>query len=94
MSLTVKTDDVTKGRKDADPHWAVTGGSGVNGLLIVYTAFRFFVLVHFGLLPSYIVPRYHIVYPGYQRFFLACDGELPFFRPQAEDTSGEARVTF
>ena len=35
MSLTVKTDDVTKGRKDLDPHGrlrAVTGGSGANGL--------------------------------------------------------------
>ena len=36
-------------------------------------------------------------YPGYQRFFLACDGELRFVgrrptsvRPKAEDTSGEA----
>ena len=66
----------------------------MNGLIIVYTAFRFFVLARFGLLPSYIVPRYHIVYPGYQRFFLACDGELHCFRPQAEDTSGEAWVTF
>ena len=40
-------------------------------------------------------------YPGYQRFFLVCDGELRFVgrrptrvRPKAEDTSGEARVTF
>ena len=32
-------------------------------------------------------------YPGYQRFYsLACDEELR--RPQTEDTSGEARVTF
>ena len=33
--MTVKTDDVTKGRKDLDPHGsarAVTGGSGANGL--------------------------------------------------------------
>ena len=33
--MTVKTDDVTKGRKDPDPHGrlrAVTGGSGANGL--------------------------------------------------------------
>ena len=36
-------------------------------------------------------------YPGYQRFFLACDVELRFVghrptrvRPKAEDTSGEA----
>ena len=36
-------------------------------------------------------------YPGYQRFFLACDGELRFVghrptrvRPKAEDTRGEA----
>ena len=36
-------------------------------------------------------------YPGYQRIFLACDGELRFVgrrptrvRPKAEDTSGEA----
>ena len=37
MSLTVKTDDVTKGRKDLDPHGrlrAVTGGSGANGLRV------------------------------------------------------------
>ena len=39
----------------------------------------------------------HFDYPGYQRFFLACDGELRFVgrrptrvRPKAEDTSGEA----
>ena len=32
MSLTVKAVDVTKGRKDADPTRAVTGGSGANGL--------------------------------------------------------------
>ena len=35
LSLTVKTDDVTKGRKDLDPHGRlrpVTGGSGANGL--------------------------------------------------------------
>ena len=39
----------------------------------------------------------HFDYPGYQRFFLACDGELPFVgrrptrvRPKAEGTSGEA----
>ena len=38
----------------------------------------------------------HFDYPGYQRFFLACDGELRFVgrrptrvRPKAEDTSGE-----
>ena len=33
--MTVKTDDVSKGRKDLDPHRrlrAVTGGSGANGL--------------------------------------------------------------
>ena len=46
------------------------------------------------------------LYRGYQRFFLACVGELRFVgrrptrvRPKAEDTSGEAaiknaRVTF
>ena len=31
LSLTVKTDDVTKGRKDVDPHrwlWAVQGRMG------------------------------------------------------------------
>ena len=39
----------------------------------------------------------HFHYPGYQRFFLACDGELRFVgrgptrvRPKAEDTSSEA----
>ena len=39
----------------------------------------------------------HFHYPGYQRFFLACDGELRFVgrrptrvRPKAEDRSGEA----
>ena len=32
LSLTVKTDDVTKGRKDVDLHGRVTGGSGANGL--------------------------------------------------------------
>ena len=39
----------------------------------------------------------HFDYPGYQRFFLACDGELRFVgrrttrvRPKAEDTSCEA----
>ena len=39
----------------------------------------------------------HFDYPGYQMFFLACDGELRFVarrptrvRPKAEDTSGEA----
>ena len=37
------------------------------------------------------------MYPGYQRFFLACDGEFRFVarwptraQPKAEDTSGEA----
>ena len=41
-----------------------------------------------------------INYPGYQGFFLACDGELRFvgrkptrLRPKTEDAS-EARVTF
>jgi len=33
LSLTVKTDDVTKGRQDVDPHGAVTGGSEANGLI-------------------------------------------------------------
>ena len=40
-------------------------------------------------------------YPGYQRFFLACDGELRFVgcrqtrvRPKAEDTSGSRRSLF
>ena len=40
-------------------------------------------------------------YPGYERFFLACDGELRFVgrrptrvRPKAEDTSGEATHFF
>ena len=35
MALTVKSNDVTRGRKDVDPHGrlrAVTGGSGANGL--------------------------------------------------------------
>ena len=41
-----------------------------------------------------------MAYPGYQRFFLACVGELRFVgrrptrvRPKAEDTSGEAALT-
>ena len=38
MSLTVKTDDVTKGRKDVDPR-AVTGGSGANGLKKIHENF-------------------------------------------------------
>ena len=44
------------------------------------------------------LPSLHAYYyPGYQRFFLACDGELRFVGrrpmrvpPKAEDTSGEA----
>ena len=35
LSVTIKTDDVTSGRKDVDPHArTVTGGSGANGLNI------------------------------------------------------------
>ena len=33
MSLTVKTDDVTKGRKDVDPHGRLRAVSGGNGLI-------------------------------------------------------------
>ena len=53
-----------------------------SGLPLVRTKFRF---------------ARHFDYPGYQRFFLACDGELRFVgrrttrvRPKAEDTSCEA----
>ena len=28
----IKTDDITSGKKDVDPHRLFTGGSGVNGL--------------------------------------------------------------
>ena len=32
VSLTIKTDDATSGRRDGDPQGAVMGASGVNGL--------------------------------------------------------------
>ena len=32
VSLTIKTDDVTSGRRDVDPQGAVMAGSGVNEL--------------------------------------------------------------
>ena len=45
-------------------------------------------------------PRFPYMYPGYQRFFLECDGELRFVgrrptrvRLKAEDTRGKAVKT-
>ena len=34
MSLTIKTDDVTSGKKGRGSTWGVTGSSGANGLII------------------------------------------------------------
>ena len=50
MSLTVKNDDVTRHRRDVDPHGrlrAVTGGSGTNGYTVLLVL-SFNVLAHLG----------------------------------------------